>query len=439
MTKEKQQEYITALELGNRGFQAIMHHPLVGEIKKSENLRYWVPDEVVPEKETEDFSEFEHLWTTNRIAKNIAAFLRLNGFTIDFKNSTVSKDGGKNNQRVGRILNVLHPKLLESWKKLTNKNFSSTKNNGKRGWVISANPIDIAGSSYRRKWTSCTCDGHHMYRIGQDRFSFIAYLCDKTDTNIKDPHCRYFIHVGVPTTKNKTKIINFQLIGDNVPPGKTTISLKVPDTIIDSDKVVGSLFLDTKYGNCTSLEFDQLSNFVTKCNDNALNINGVQSMNIKVEGLYVNTYTLPSKISLSSSIAKTKVASKKAKAVKKIDDLALRVQNYRKYSNRPSYELVEYVINTSHFDNQYLNDAIFGDKELSQYVKVDVIDNKITQSKEKLESDKQKIAQCSDHREIIQIAEDIEICVNSYNHLMKIKSDITKSIDKVSGGKSLKA
>ena len=68
-----------------------------------------------------------------------------------------------------------------------------------------------------------------------------------------------------------------------------------------------------------------------------------------------------------------------------------------------------------------------------------MIDDKITQSKEKLESDKQKISQVSDYSDIIKITKDIEICVNSYNHLMKIKSDITKAIDKAAGGKAVKA
>jgi hypothetical protein len=405
----------------------------VCEVKKSENLRYWLPERVVNTTESEDFSEFEYLWTTNRVAKNIAAFLRLNGFTVDFKTSTVSKDGGKNNQKVGRILNVLNPKLLESWKKLTNNSFS-TKSSGEKRWVISANPIDIAGSSYKRKWSSCTADGHHMVRMANNSFSFIAYLCDKKDTEIKNPHCRYFIHVGMPSNKQTTtKLVHFDISGDNVPPGRNRVSLTVPDNTSKSGILTGVFFIDTKYGNCSASEFGELSDFIKECNDVALNLNGLTTMNIKITGLYVNTYTLPYKVSLSTKVAKPKTPEKTTKTIKKVDSLdslANRVRSYRKYSNRPTYELVEYVINTGDFSNQYLNDAIFGDKDLAKYIDTNVIDSKLEQSKGNIDINKQKMVLTNDYSDIVKITEDIRICVDSYNSLLKIREDVSKAVKK---------
>lgn len=416
MTTEELHEYINCLELGNASFQTIKNHPLIAEIKKDANLRYIVPEKV---EKPVDVSTLETVWTTNRYAKNIAAFLRLNGFTVDYKTSTVSKDGGKNNQKVGRVLNALNPKLLESWKNITNEGFS-TKTGKQKQWIISANPVDICGSSYKRKWSSCTSDGHHMNGMTNGKFSLIAYLCDVEDLTIKNPHCRYFIHIGIPAVKPKTVV--FKLTGDNVPPGKPSLTLKTEPTTVQT--MVGTLFMDTKYGNCSNAEYVDLVSFIDDMNDKVLDMNGVTNMAITIKGLYVNTYNPPTEV-VHSSIRTEKIISKKTNKVKvKTETLATRAKQYNQWSNRPGYELVEYVINKSYFCNKYLTNAIILDKELCKFVSDETINISLKKVQDTIEEQKQKLIGSKNYTEITQITDAIAVDVKNYDSLIKLQEKV---------------
>jgi hypothetical protein len=410
MKTEELQEYINILELGNTTFQAIKNHPLIVEIKKDANLRYIIPKK---EEKPVDDSALEIMWTTNRSAKNIAAYLRLNGYTIDYKTSTVTKDGGKNNTKVGRVLNTLNPKLLENWKKITNEGFSTKKSEDKI-WIISANPEDLCGSSYKRKWTSCTSDGHHMSGLGNNRFSLIAYLCDKEDTTIKNPHCRYFIHIGIPRS-TQTKNVTFKLTGDNIPPEMINLRLNSP-----KEGTIGSLFIDTKYGNCSSTEYQNLVSFVNTMNDTVLDMNGVKRMAIVVTGLYVNAYPTPKEVVRSNSKSVKKTVKTKANS----ETLAMRAKAYSKWSNRPSYELVEYIIKNNYFSNSALTDFIISDKEFSQFINDDAIGDALKRVQDVIEENKQQLIDLKDYTEIVQITDKITINVKNYDAIVKFREKI---------------
>lgn len=347
MKTEDLKDYIEFLSEGNDGFRSIKNHPIVREILKDENLRFWIPNDVV---EIEHEST-EDIWE-KASAKNIAAFLRLNGFTINFKNRTVSKDGGKNNQRIGRVLQSADPALIKAWKKLTNTNSNPDKKSN-RQWVISANPIDICNATYGRKWTSCLKDGGHLYEMENGLFSLIAYLCDTGDSTIKNPHARYLLHVGdVGSDDCKVRKV-FKFGKANTPLDEFTLYKgKI------SQNTTGVLLTDTLYGNCTLAEKDVLRLYIKNTNNEALKDIKSNVVSISVNGLYVNK-CFPSTYKKYDT---PKVIKKKVDKTNQPDTrMQRKFKEYRYYSVNPNYELLEYVINTNQFTNKVLTDRIFKD------------------------------------------------------------------------------
>jgi len=345
MKTEDLKDYIEFLSEGNDGFRSIKNHPIVQEIVKDENLRFWIPNDNVVEIE---FESTEDIWE-KASAKNIAAFLRLNGFTINFKNRTVSKDGGKNNQRIGRVLQSADPALIKAWKKLTNTNSNPDKKSN-RQWVISANPIDICNATYGRKWTSCLNDGKHLYEMEDGRFSLIAYLCDVGDTMITNPHARYLLHVGDVSSDDSTVRKVFKFGKSNTPRSEFTLYKgKI------SQNTTGILLTDTLYGNCTISEKNILHSYVKKANNEALKDVKSNVVPISVNGLYVNK-CFPSTYKKSDTPKVTKKTGDKPDTRMK-----RKFAEYRYYSVNPNYELLEYVINTNQFTNKVLTDRIFKD------------------------------------------------------------------------------
>jgi hypothetical protein len=400
MKTEDLQEYIQWLSDGNAGFKSIKNHPIVQEILKDANLRFWIPDVVVSDVVEDTFSK--DIWETT-LAKNIAAFLRLNGYTIDFKNRTVSKDGGKNNQRIGRVLQAADPKLIKAWKKLTNTDSKPNKNSNCR-WVISANPVDICNATYGRKWKSCLADGHHIFEMENGSFSLIAYLCDEGDKNIADPHARYLLHVGSvkdAATNGGASNRIFKFVNVDTPVDKFTL-YKNPK------ELSAILLIDTLYGNCSGHDKQKLQKYLREANNDALKHIKSNIVPIDVSGLYVNkgfpgTY---------KKVQKVEPINSKTKVQTVTSDIRLknRVKRYNYWSTKPNYELLEYVINTHDLSNSQLNGRLVEDPNHVDILrKTAVIPTVITDLKEKLNTFKKKLVKTDNNGEINALSSNINV------------------------------
>lgn len=281
MTPETLKKYVEVMTKGNIAFQAMAATPLGKLVLASPNLRYRInpnSDNVAQTKDT--------LWE-KPTAQNIAAFLRLNGHIIDYDNRSASNDGGKNYRKIGKILNDLNPRLLLSWKKLTNASPVTTNND--MSWVISANPVDIVRASYKRKWTSCLSGGYFFRDIDSHKFSLIAYLCDETDVDIRSPKSRTLIHVGLGwdgSYKPTSQEFSF-LETDDTPFKKFKVQL-AKDITKSVDRVC-MFFPDTIYGASYSGYTSKIRQFLHRMNVDTLTARNLSEVRVAICGLYNNS------------------------------------------------------------------------------------------------------------------------------------------------------
>lgn len=112
-------------------------------------------------------------------------------YEIDFENGTASNDGGKNNMRLGRLLNKSGDEgLFQKWDQHCGHKTE------KLMMVISRRPEDIARASTGRHWTSCMNEyGDFPERIEDDisQGSIVAYLVSESDPEIMRPLSRRLI------------------------------------------------------------------------------------------------------------------------------------------------------------------------------------------------------------------------------------------------------
>lgn len=352
MNAENLQEYLQWLSDGNSAFQWIENHPIMTEIKKDPKLRFWIPKEFSVASESNKDTSVDMSFWEKVSTRNIASFLRLSGYDIDYKNRTASNDGKKNYKKIGRILQEINEPLVKYWKKITNTDVISS--GGKR-WVISANPVDICNATYRRRWSSCLSGGHFFSSINNHNFSLIAYLCDENDTEIADPYCRYLLHIGRPVEQvaeryKETKTFKFDA---KTPIETFVLSRQAGKAYIEGKS--GVLCHDTKYGTCSSEYNRVLLDFIAKSNDIVLDTYKVKSMEVAYSGLYINR-VMPYRCNHTSSVIK-KINKKSVKSVKIIDPLLQRINNFDRYSIM-SYQLIEYVINNQIIPNKWFVDAV---------------------------------------------------------------------------------
>jgi len=113
------------------------------------------------------------------------------------------KTGSKNIIKIGKLLKRLFPEQPELIKMFESDPLrAGSKMEKKQMVVISRHPIDVAGMSTDRRWTSCMSliDGCNKNKVKYDvrGGSIIAYLINADDKNIKNPISRilmkpYFI------------------------------------------------------------------------------------------------------------------------------------------------------------------------------------------------------------------------------------------------------
>ncbi len=146
--------------------------PVFGE---HERLYFTLPDEKNPEQD--------------RLQALVEAALP--DYEIDFEKGTASNDGGKNNMRLGRLLNKNGEEgLFKQWDK------RCSQKTEKLMMVVSRRPEDIARASTGRHWTSCMNEyGDFPERIEDDisQGSIVAYLVSESDPEIMRPLSRHLI------------------------------------------------------------------------------------------------------------------------------------------------------------------------------------------------------------------------------------------------------
>ena len=114
----------------------------------------------------------------------------------NYINGICYKNGSKNPQKIGKVLNKIAPELLQKFNndtvrqnaKLTEKDLQI---------VISRHPYDIGGMSTGRGWTSCMNlkGGQNKHYVEKDvkEGSCVAYLVKKSDKNIEHPISRILL------------------------------------------------------------------------------------------------------------------------------------------------------------------------------------------------------------------------------------------------------
>lgn len=141
-------------------------------------------------------------------------------FVVNYLTGTAKKkeDNSSREFSIGKILNKLITKNKNSTMVDFYKNLKQKFDNDPvrqsylrpKMIVISRDPLDIAGMSYDRGWTSCMrlTDGLYKKYVIQDvrHGSLIAYLTDLDDIKIDDPVARVLIKPYL-NEKNKKEVI----------------------------------------------------------------------------------------------------------------------------------------------------------------------------------------------------------------------------------------
>jgi Leucine-rich repeat (LRR) protein len=111
---------------------------------------------------------------------------------VDYVTNLCKKIGtDKNFMKITKVLNKIN---FENLAILYNKEFETFGVDSEKIVVVSRHPIDIAGMSTDRGWTSCMnlATNSHKFLIDVDikKGSLIAYLINNDDENIKNPLAR---------------------------------------------------------------------------------------------------------------------------------------------------------------------------------------------------------------------------------------------------------
>ncbi len=128
-----------------------------------------------------------------RTSRKVSDILEERGYEINIEQRTATNDGGKNNIKIGKLLNRLGEEdLLRDWSKAT----GGLQKDGMI--VLSRNPDDIARASTARRWTSCVDerseDGYAGKLASQvEEGSIIAYLTTQSDPDLHSPMSRIII------------------------------------------------------------------------------------------------------------------------------------------------------------------------------------------------------------------------------------------------------
>lgn len=139
----------------------------------------------------------------NPVQDAVAAALSEDGYTLsDYKKGYATDGAGKQQFRIGKLLQNIRPDLLDAY---TN---DTSRTADKLLVVISRKADDIARMSVNRGWLSCmTQQGGKFDRIYDDikQGALIAYLVRERDPEIYDPLARILIKpyekAGIPVAR----------------------------------------------------------------------------------------------------------------------------------------------------------------------------------------------------------------------------------------------
>ena len=138
------------------------------------------------------------------VPKELETFVKSKGYEIsNYGKGLVKK--GNTQVRIGKILKDAPVDVQKVY--MNDKGRSGIKKSGLRV-VVSRNPLDVAGMSTDRGWTSCMnlVDGIKKHVLIDDVKvgTLVAYLIDEKDLNIKNPTAR----VGIkPFMNNESEIL----------------------------------------------------------------------------------------------------------------------------------------------------------------------------------------------------------------------------------------
>ena len=139
-----------------------------------------------------------------KVPNELESFVKSKGYEIsDYVKGLVKK--GNTQMRIGKILKDAPKEIQKVY--MNDKSRSGVKKSGMRV-VVSRNPLDVAGMSTDRGWTSCMNlkDGQFSLALIDDVKvgTLVAYLIDEKDLNIKNPTARVAIK---PFMNDKSEIL----------------------------------------------------------------------------------------------------------------------------------------------------------------------------------------------------------------------------------------